>query len=189
MALPDSGPARQETPTAARLTGRGAVVGMAVLFTAGLLAASWLGLIVPAGAFFVLGSALAAWYTRPADLLLVVLTPAPLFAGALILVQALTAQGSLVLSVIAGTVVALASLALWLAAGVVLTVLIAWRRGLPQCVRDLRRDLRAARSRRPGPVPPGRASLATAGRATPGAARAAGRTASAPAPPRRPQHR
>ena len=39
----------------------------------GLLVASWLGVIMLAGIFFVLGCGLAAWYTRPADLLTVVL--------------------------------------------------------------------------------------------------------------------
>ena len=189
MVRPDSGPAKQETPTAARLTGRGAVVGMAVVFTAGLLVASWLGLTVLAGVLFVLGSALATWYTRPADLLTVALAPPALFVGALIFVEALTAQGSLVLSVMAGSVVMLVSLALWLAAGTVLTVLIAWRRGLRQCVRDLRRDLRSSpvRPRLPGLVRTARLASATAGRASPASARAAARTASAPEPPRRPQ--
>jgi hypothetical protein len=202
MAQPDSAPAKQETPAAARLTGRGAVVGMAVLFPAGLLTASWLGLTVLAGLSFVVGCVLAARYTRPADLLIVALTPPVLFAAALIFVEAVTAQGSLLLSVVAGSVVALASLALWLAAGTVLTVLIAWRRGLPQCVRDLRRDLRAAQSARAqraraqpvrrgpptGGPPTGRPATdgpATGGPAVPAAARAAARTASAPEPPRR----
>jgi hypothetical protein len=190
MAQPDSGPAKQETPAAARLTGRGAVTGMAVLFTAGLLTASWLGLTLLAGVFFVLGGVLAARYTRPADLLIVALSPPVLFAAALIFVEALTAQGSLLLSVVAGSVVALATLAPWLAGGAVLTVVIAWRRGLPQCVRDLRRDLRAAQAQaKPARAQPVRRRPATPGPAVPAvpaAVRAAARTASAPEPPQRP---
>lgn len=147
MARPGSGQTEQATAPAAKLTGRGAVLGMAVLFTVGLLVASWLGVTMLAGVFFVAGSGLAAWYTRPADLLTVVLVPPILFSSALILVEVLTASGSLALSVIAGSVVVLVSLAPWLAAGLVLTVAIAWARGLPQCVRDLRRDLRAERAR------------------------------------------
>jgi len=73
MALPSSAPAGQPAAQPARLTGRGAVLGMAVVFTVGLLLASWLGVIMLAGIFFVLGCGLAAWYTRPADLLTVVL--------------------------------------------------------------------------------------------------------------------
>ena len=209
MAPPSNGPAEQSTARPARLTGRGAVLGMAVVFAVGLLAASWLGVTVLAGAFFVLGCGLAAWYTRPADLLTVVLTPPLLFSGALIVVEALTASGSVLLSVAAGSVVVLASVALWLAAGLVVTVAIAWHRGLLQCVRDLRRDLRADRAqagspKRTGPRapngpprnpprqparpagptrPPG---SATAARTAPAATRAATRTASAPEPPQRP---
>ena len=179
MALASNAPAEQPTARPARLTGRGAVLGMAVVFAVGLLAASWLGVTVLAGVFFVLGCGLAAWYTRPADLLTVVLTPPLLFSGALILVETLTASGSVLLSVAAGSVVVLASVALWLAAGLVVTVAIAWHRGLLQCVRDLRRDLRADRA--PG--------SATAARTAPAATRAATRTASAPEPPQRPPPR
>jgi hypothetical protein len=157
---------------------------MAVVFTVGLLVASWLGVIMLAGIFFVLGCGLAAWYTRPADLLTVVLTPPLLFSGALILVEALTASGGLLLSVAAGSVVVLASLALWLAVGLVVTVAIALSRGLLQCIRDLCQDLRADRAR---PTrPPG---SATAARTAPGATRVAARTASAPESPQRPQPR
>jgi len=212
MALPSNAPAEQPAAQPARLTGRGAVLGMAVVFTVGLLAASWLGVTMLAGIFFVLGCALAAWYTRPADLLTVVLTPPLLFSGALIVVEVLTASGSLLLSVAAGSVVVLASLALWLAAGLVVTVAIALSRGLLQCIKDLRRDLRADRaqagpSRRPGsrtlngpprnpPQRPARPAgptrppgSATAARTAPGATRAAARTASAQESPQRPQPR
>jgi hypothetical protein len=147
MVRPGNGQAEQATAPAARLTGRGAVLGMAVVFVMGLLVASWLNVTVLAGVFFVVGCALAAWYTRPADLLTVVLAPPLLFSGALIFVEAVTASGSVLLSVTAGSVVVLASLALWLAIGLVVTVAIAWPRGLPQCVRDLRRDLHAERAR------------------------------------------
>ena len=209
MALPSNAPAEQPAAQPARLTGRGAVLGMAVVFTVGLLAASWLGVTMLAGIFFVLGCGLAARYTRPADLLTVVLAPPLLFTGALIVVEALTAPGSLLLSVIAGSVVVLASLALWLAAGLAVTMAIAWPRGLLQCLRDFRRDLRADRAqagppRRTGPRapdgpprnplrqpagptrPPG---SATAARTAPAATRAATRTASAPEPLQRPRPR
>jgi hypothetical protein len=212
MALPSNAPAEQPAAQSAKLTGRGAVLGMAVVFTVGLLAATWLGVIMLAGIFFVLGCGLAAWYTRPADLLTVVLTPPLLFSGALIVVEALTASGSLFLSVAAGSVVVLASLALWLATGLVVTVAIAWYRGLLQCIKDLRRDLRADRAqagppRRPGSRTPNGAprnplqrparpagptrppGSATAARTAPGATRAATRTASAPESPQRPQPR
>jgi hypothetical protein len=121
---------------------------MAVVFTLGLLMASWLGAIVLAGILFVLGCALAAWFTRPPDLLIVVLTPPILFSGALIFVQAVTASGSVFLSVAAGSVVVVASLAPWLAVGLIGTVAIALPRGLVGCIGDLIRDLRADAARR-----------------------------------------
>ena len=202
MALPASGLAGQATPPAARLTGRGAVLGMAVVFTVGLLVASWLDVTVLAGILFVLGCALAAWFTRPADLLIVVLTPPILFSGALIFAEAVTASGSLFLSVAAGSVVTLASLAFWLAAGLVVTVAIALPRGLLKCVGELLRDLRAdlarlrahwvARAARPGglrrnpllrPARPGAARPAGPARpGSPGARRPGGTKAARPAP-------
>ena len=84
MAPPSNASAERPAAQSARLTGRGAVLGMAVVFTVGLLAASWLGVTMLAGIFFVLGCGLAAWYTRPADLLTVVLAPPLLFSGALL---------------------------------------------------------------------------------------------------------
>ena len=195
MALPGSalaGPATSPAPAAtpaARLTGRGAVLGMAVIFTVGLLAASWLGATALAGFLFVLGCALAAWFTRPADLLIVVLTPPILFTGALIFVEAVTASGSLLLSVAAGGVVILVSLAPWLAVGLVVTVAIAIPRGLLRCVQELVQDLRADAARRkkaraarpPGPgilsrhLPrPARAEPAGPGPRRPGGTKAAG---------------
>jgi hypothetical protein len=173
------------------------VLGMAVVFTVGLLAASWLGVTVLAGILFVLGCALAAWFTRPPDLLIVVLTPPILFCGALVLVEAVTASDSLFLSVAAGTVVVLVSLPLWLAAGLAVTVAIAVPRGLLHCVVDLIRDLRAelarckaawarhkaARAaRQPAPGGPSRRPpprRAPAGPAGPGARRPGGSIATA----------
>ena len=149
MAQPASGPAEQATTPAARLTGRGAVFGMALVFLVGLLGAAEAGWTVLAGICFVLGCVLAAWFTRPPDLLTVLIAPPLLFSGALIVVQALTASGSLMLSVAAGSVVVLVSLAPWLLAGLLLTVIIAWPRGLPRSVRAWRRELRTTPVRAP----------------------------------------
>jgi hypothetical protein len=153
--LPDDAehapPAEQDTarpPQAAgergriALTGRGAVAGMLVLFFFILLVASWLQWGFLAGASFVIGSVGAAWYTKRRDLLTVAVSPPLLFFGALLCVKALTAQGSTIISTIAGTALTLANVAPWLFAGVILSLIVAWVRGLPQCVADLRRDLR-----------------------------------------------
>jgi hypothetical protein len=45
--------------------------------------------------------------------------------------------------VVLGSVVTLAGAAPWLAVGMIVTVIIAWARGLPRCIRDLRRELRS----------------------------------------------
>ena len=115
---------------------------MLVLFFLSLLLASWLRWGVLAGAGFVIGSVGAAWYTRRRDLLVVAVSPPLLFFLALIVVKALTAKGSMIISTVEGTALTLANVAPWLFAGVIVYVIVAWVRGLPQCVTDLRQDLR-----------------------------------------------
>ena len=132
----------------ARLTGRGAVATMAGLFLIGLLLAAWLGWAVVAGLAFVAGCVLAARYAATAALLTVVVSPPRLFLAAVILVSAMTGPGGLFMSVVVGSVVTLASVALWRAVGMALTVIITMFRGLPGCIRDLRQDLRASRRSR-----------------------------------------
>jgi hypothetical protein len=124
------------------LTGRGAIAGMLVLFFLSLLLASWLQWGVLAGASFVIGSVGAAWYTRRRDLLVVAVSPPLLFFLALIVVKALTAKGSMIISTAEGTALTLANVAPWLFAGVIVYLIVAWVRGLPQCVSDLGRELR-----------------------------------------------
>lgn len=133
------------------LTGRGAIAGMLVLFFFTLLVASWLQWGGLAGASFVIVSVAAAWYTKRRDLLTVAVSPPLLFFGALICVKALTAKGSTIVSTVAGTALTLANVAPWLFAGVILYLIVAWVRGLPQCVTELRHDLRPDLPRpRPG---------------------------------------
>jgi hypothetical protein len=116
---------------------------MLAVFALGLLVASWLGWPVLAGASFVIGSVAAVLYVRPGDLLMVTIAPPLLFGIALVAVKAATATGSLALSVAEGMAITMAEVAPWLFAGVVLTLVIAWARGLRGCVRELRQDLRA----------------------------------------------
>jgi hypothetical protein len=130
------------------LTGRGAAMVMLAVFSLGLLGASWTPWPVLAGAFFVIGSLAAVIYVRPGDLLMVTIVPPLLFGITLVGVKAATATGSVVLSVAEGTAITMAEAAPWLFAGMVLTLIIAWARGLRECVRELRQDLRAA-GRRP----------------------------------------
>ncbi len=138
---PDWRPAAGHQP-GALLTGRGALLGMFVLSFLGILVASWLHWSPLAGGSFVLGCAAAALRTKHRDLLTVVVSPPLLFFGALVGVKALTASGDRLVSVAGGTALTLATVAPWLFAGVALSLIIAWCRGLPRCVSDLRRDLR-----------------------------------------------
>jgi hypothetical protein len=124
------------------LTGRGAIAGMLLLFLVSLLVSNWLQWGVLAGASFVIGSVAAAWYTRPRDLLAVAVSPPLLFFCALVCVKALTAQGAVLISTVEGTALTLANVAPWLFAGVILYLIVAWARGLPQCVTELRHGLR-----------------------------------------------
>ena len=134
--------AEQATGRSPRLTERGAVLAMAGCFLIGLLAATLLGWGVLAGLAFVAGCVLAVWYASPPSLLTVVVSPPLLFLGAVVLVSAMTGSGGFV-SVVLSSVVTLAGAAPWLAVGMILTVIIAWARGLPRCIRDLRRELRS----------------------------------------------
>jgi hypothetical protein len=126
----------------ALLTGRGAILGMFVVFFLGILLASWLHWSPLAGAAFVLGCVAAAGRTKPRDLLSVVVSPPVLFFGALLVVKALTSTGNALVSIAEGTTLTLANVAPWLLAGVVMSLIIACFRGLPRCVSELRREAR-----------------------------------------------
>ena len=141
MAPPRNARPGQAAGPAVRLTGRGAVFTMAVVFLLGLLAAALLGWPLPAGAAFLVGCVLAARFTVSADLLTVVISPPMLFVGLVVVVSAVTGPGSLLLSVVVGSVGTLTGVAPWLAVGMALTIAVAWARGLPRCVRDLIREL------------------------------------------------
>jgi hypothetical protein len=134
---------QQGTPQI-RLTGRGAVVVMLVVFALGLIAAAWLGSPVLAGAFFVAGSAVAVFCVRQHDLLMTTITPPLAFCIVLVGVKAGTATGNVVLSTAEGAAITLAGVAPWLFAGTALSLIIAWQRGLRGCVRELREDVRSA---------------------------------------------
>ena len=121
---------------------------MLVVFFIGVLAASWLHWGLLAAGSFVVGSAAAAWYTKRRDLLTVAVSPPLLFFIVVIAVKALTAAGNTLLSTVEGTALTLANVAPWLFIGVVLSLAIAWFRGLRRCVADLRRDLRPDLARR-----------------------------------------
>jgi hypothetical protein len=133
-------------PPATRMTARGAVVAMFLLFFVGTLAAGWLHLEVLAGLSFVAGCALAPWYSRRDALLTVVVTPPLIFMASLVIAELLTSHADTVrhslTSAAEGIVLTLAGVAPWLFCGVVIGLIVALLRGLPQCVRDMGAELR-----------------------------------------------
>jgi hypothetical protein len=112
----------------------------------GTLAAGWLHLEVLAGLSFVAGCALAPWYSRRDALLTVVVTPPLIFMASLVIAELLTSHADTVrhslTSAAEGIVLTLAGVAPWLFCGVVIGLIVALLRGLPQCVRDMGAELR-----------------------------------------------
>jgi hypothetical protein len=130
-----------------RLTCRGALAGMFAVFFLGLLISGGLGWMWLAGAAFLAGCTAAAWYTNTRDLLAVAVSPPLVFACALLAEQLLTAGRHVMSSLAEGSLLTLAGVAPWLFAGVAVNLAVAVRRGLPDCIRELRRDLRASPAR------------------------------------------
>jgi hypothetical protein len=134
------------------MTPRGAVLMMLSLFFPGALAAGWLHFGALTSISFVVGCVLAARYTRRDGLLTAVATPPLIFMIALVFSEALTSHAGTfahTLTIAAeGTFLTLAAIAPWLFCGVILGIVIAMFRGLPECVRDLRAELRVDRNAR-----------------------------------------
>ncbi|MFA1545130.1 DUF6542 domain-containing protein [Actinomadura chokoriensis] len=125
------------------LTGRGGIV---VMFAAGVLCglmSRWFGVPLLAGAGFAIGCALAAFATRPADLLTLAVSPPLVFFAATITVVLATTlgQGSLLRGLTLGVLTALAATAPWLFFGTLLVVVICLARGLMTNVRELQDKL------------------------------------------------
>ena len=157
-----AGPGRQQTGPAAgrapgpapgrggrpipRMTSRGAILAMFSLFFPGTLTAGWLHLATLTGLSFVAGCALTARYTRRDGLLTVVVTPPLVFIISLVATEVMTSHADSVrhtlTSAAEGTILTLAAVAPWLFAGVLIGLAIAMFRGLPQCILDLRDELR-----------------------------------------------
>lgn len=148
----ERGASRRTRPAASStgpitLTGRGGIV---VMFGAGVacgLLSRWLGVPLLAGAGFAIGCALAAFATRPADLLTLVVSPPLVFFAATVTVVFTTAlgDGSLLRALTVGVFTALAATAPWLFFGTALVVVICLARGLMTNVRELRDKLAGMR--------------------------------------------
>ena len=128
------------------MTALGAILAMFALFFVGTLVADWVHLAVLTGLSFVAGCGLAARYTRRDGLLVVVVAPPLLFLIALVGIEVLTSHADTakhtLTSAAEGTILTLAAVAPWLFSGVIAGLAIALFRGLPQCVSDLRTQLR-----------------------------------------------
>ena len=129
------------------LTGRGALVVMFALFLVGLAVSGWLHWGILPGLVFVAGSCLAAARTQRADLLAVAVSPPALFLLAVVCTKALGSAGS-VLSTAEGTLITLANTAPWLLAGTLLSLIVAFSRGVWDNVRTLGKELRGDPTRR-----------------------------------------
>ncbi len=139
-----------------QLRTRTVIGAMFAVFLVSSLASGWLHAGVLAGLGFLAGAVAAAWYgSRPA-LLKIVVSPPALFGLAVLVVQLVTAQGSTTTaaaeSVLAGTFLTLSATAPWLFLGMIAAVGVAMYRGLRECVRELRGELRR-------PVAPPRAAM------------------------------
>ncbi len=145
----DPFPRKGGQPGRAYVTARGAVVGMFALFLSCDLVAGWLHVEVITGLGYAGGCVIMPYLVRRRAVLQVVVAPPAVFLAALMMVQALTAQGSSrhgkVLSVLEGTVFTLAAIAPWLLAGTAIGVGAGLRRGLRESLREQWAELRPAR--------------------------------------------
>jgi hypothetical protein len=139
----------------ARLTGRGCVVLMLLIFLVSDLLADKLGWGWLGGAGYGLGCLLAVTYARRESLLLVVIAPPVLFLVALVTAELVTATGSTLLATAEGTLLALATCAPWLFGITVVALVAAMVRGLPQSVRDFKAELSGLSARTGNETPAG----------------------------------
>lgn len=128
-----------------RLTARGAIALTLVATLAGYVLAALLGMELLVGLAFVAACVLGVTLVNPRELLSLVVTPPLLFFVATLCVELGRALGSagIAQSLALGLYGSLSRGAPWLFAGSALVLGIAWVRGLPANVRELREELRA----------------------------------------------
>ncbi|MCC5574336.1 hypothetical protein IMZ11_01605 [Microtetraspora sp. AC03309] len=130
--------------TKLRLTARGAITL--------LLVVTLLGQIVKPGPAFVVGCVAAVLLVQPRDLLPLVVTPPLVFFATAVFVEFVRSlkAASMLQALGLGLFTSLSSAAPWLFGGSAVVLGIAWWRGLPQNMRDLRENL-ATRAEVPRP--------------------------------------
>jgi len=120
-------PARLEPAASFRFTAIGAILALLGFCFAILLIAAWTGWRPLAGAAFVCGCGVIAYYTRTSGLRAVVVCPPLVFlAGS---VGAVTSSAPSTFVVAEQILVTLGTLAVWLFTGTALTIVIAFGRG------------------------------------------------------------
>ncbi|GAA3125626.1 hypothetical protein GCM10010466_15620 [Planomonospora alba] len=145
-----------------RLTARGAVAAVLASTLLGSLLSSLSGLPAVVGVAFVAGCLAAVWLVNPRDLLSLVVSPPLAFFAAVLVAEAVRAASaaSPAAAFSLGVYSSLSRGAPWLFAGSALVLVVAWRRGLPDCVRELREELRASGAAVPRPRSGGSAGFA-----------------------------
>ncbi|MEU8378151.1 DUF6542 domain-containing protein [Streptosporangium sp. NPDC048865] len=136
-----------------RLTVRGALAFVLASTLVGSVLQALLGVAALTGAAFVAGCVAAASLVNRRDLLSLVVSPPLVFFVTTMFIEAVRSLFSAtpVQAFGLGMYTALSQGAPWLFGGSFLVLVIAWRRGLTRCVRDLREELRAARASVPRP--------------------------------------
>ncbi|MEV7012491.1 DUF6542 domain-containing protein [Streptosporangium sp. NPDC051022] len=129
-----------------RLTARGAFALMLATTLAGRILQALFGPSVLVGLAFLVGCGGAVALVNRRDLLSLVVSPPLLFFAATLVAEAVGSLGATtpIQAFGLGMFTALSASAPWLFTGSLLVLVVAWRRGLAECVRELRDELRTS---------------------------------------------
>ncbi|WP_271220065.1 DUF6542 domain-containing protein [Streptosporangium carneum] len=129
-----------------RLTGRGAIALVVAFTLLGRILQAVFGPSALVGVAFLAGCAGAVALVNRRDLLSLVVSPPLAFFAATLVAEAVASLSAPtpIQAFGLGMFTALSAGAPWLFAGSLLVLVVAWRRGLASCVRELREELRTA---------------------------------------------
>lgn len=136
-----------------RLTARGAVALVLAFTLVGRVLQALLGPSALVGVAFVIGCGVAVSLVNRRDLLSLVVSPPLVFFAATLFAETIHCLGAAtpMQALGLGMFTSLSAGAPWLFAGSLLVLIVAWRRGLARCVRELREELRASGPEVPRP--------------------------------------
>ncbi|MET8047538.1 MULTISPECIES: DUF6542 domain-containing protein [unclassified Streptosporangium] len=136
-----------------RLTVRGALALVLASTLVGSVLQALFGVAALTGAAFVAGCVAAAVLVNRRDLLSLVVSPPLVFFVTTVLIEAVRSlfASTPIQAFGLGMYTALSQGAPWLFGGSLLVLVIAWRRGLTRCVRELRDELRVGKASVPAP--------------------------------------